>query len=74
MTQATKSTNPTGIGAVTFAALWQHQKNRPYLAVLAFAYATCSVGFLLQYFVLPIGFEDLARWVIERQSAQPHSW
>ncbi len=25
-------------------------------------------------FILPIGFEDLARWVIERQSAQPHSW
>ena len=36
--------------------LWFHQKTRPYMAVLAAGYAAAALGFLLQYFELPIGF------------------
>jgi diguanylate cyclase (GGDEF)-like protein len=39
-----------------FLALWLHQRERCYLAVLAFGYACAAAGFLLQYFILPIGF------------------
>jgi diguanylate cyclase (GGDEF)-like protein len=40
-----------------FLALWLHQRDRPYLAALVIAYACSAIGFLLQYFLLPIGFE-----------------
>jgi diguanylate cyclase (GGDEF)-like protein len=40
-----------------FLVLWLHQRNQPYLAALAVAYAVSAVGFLLQYFMLPVGFE-----------------
>lgn len=36
--------------------LWFHQKTRPYMAVLSAGYAATAIGFLLQYFELPIGF------------------
>ncbi len=38
-----------------FYLLWRYQRQRPYLAVLALAYAGSAAGFLLQQFVLPIG-------------------
>ena len=38
-----------------FYLLWRYQRQRPYLAVLALAYAGSASGFLLQQFVLPIG-------------------
>lgn len=40
-----------------FLVLWLHQRDQPYLAALVIAYASSAVGFLLQYFMLPIGFE-----------------
>jgi diguanylate cyclase (GGDEF)-like protein len=43
--------------AGAFLVLWLHQRDRPYLAALVVAYASSAVGFLLQYFMLPIGFE-----------------
>ncbi|RWP47443.1 GGDEF domain-containing protein [Mesorhizobium sp.] len=49
--------NPTialALGAV-FLVLWFHQRHRPYLAVLAASYSLSAVGFLLQYFTLPVG-------------------
>ena len=42
--------------AAAFLTLWLYQRDRPYLTVLAVAYACSAAGFLLQYFVLPIGF------------------
>lgn len=39
-----------------FLTLWLYQRDRTYLAALAFAYACSAAGFLLQYFTLPIGF------------------
>lgn len=41
--------------SATFLTLWFYQRQRTYLAVLAIAYSASSAGFLLQYFVLPIG-------------------
>lgn len=41
--------------SAAFLALWFYQRERPYLAVLALAYSASATGFLLQYFVLPIG-------------------
>ncbi|MER8374616.1 GGDEF domain-containing protein [Mesorhizobium sp. M1396] len=49
--------NPTialALGAA-FLVLWSYQRHRPYLAVLAICYGLSAVGFLLQYFTLPIG-------------------
>jgi diguanylate cyclase (GGDEF)-like protein len=49
--------NPTialALGAA-FLVLWHYQRHRPYLAVLAASYWLSAVGFLLQYFTLPIG-------------------
>ncbi|MER9300970.1 GGDEF domain-containing protein [Mesorhizobium sp. M0621] len=49
--------NPTialALGAA-FLVLWSYQRHRPYLAVLAISYSLSAVGFLLQYFTLPIG-------------------
>jgi diguanylate cyclase (GGDEF)-like protein len=49
--------NPTialALGAA-FLVLWSYQRHRPYLAVLAVSYSLSAVGFLLQYFTLPIG-------------------
>ncbi len=49
--------NPTialALGAA-FLVLWSYQRHRPYLAVLALSYSLSAVGFLLQYFTLPIG-------------------
>lgn len=43
--------------AGAFLVLWLHQRDRIYLAALAVAYASSAIGFLLQYFPLPIGFE-----------------
>jgi diguanylate cyclase (GGDEF)-like protein len=43
--------------ASAFLALWLHQRLRLYLAVLASAYSASAVGFLLQYFILPVGQE-----------------
>lgn len=40
-----------------FLVLWLHQRDQPYLAALVIAYASSAIGFLLQYFMLPIGFE-----------------
>ncbi|MEW6631936.1 MAG: GGDEF domain-containing protein [Pseudomonadota bacterium] len=51
--------NPTialALGAAFFV-LWFHQRHRPYLAALAASYCLSAPGFLLQYFVLPIGLE-----------------
>lgn len=42
--------------SAAFLTLWLYQRHRSYLAVLALAYACSAVGFLLQYFTLPIGF------------------
>ena len=41
--------------ACAFFVLWRYQRQRPYLAVLALGHAASAVGFLLQYFTLPIG-------------------
>ena len=49
--------NPTialALGAA-FLVLWSYQRHRPYLAVLAVSYGASAAGFLLQYFILPIG-------------------
>jgi len=49
--------NPTialALGAA-FLVLWSYQRHRPYLAVLAASYSGTAAGFLLQYFILPIG-------------------
>ncbi|QPC90126.1 GGDEF domain-containing protein [Mesorhizobium sp. INR15] len=49
--------NPTialALGAA-FLVLWSYQRHRPYLAVLGASYAASAVGFLLQYFTLPVG-------------------
>ncbi|ADV10175.1 GGDEF domain-containing protein [Mesorhizobium ciceri] len=49
--------NPTialALGAA-FLVLWSYQRHRPYLAVLALSYSLSAIGFLLQYFTLPIG-------------------
>lgn len=49
--------NPTialALGAA-FLVLWSYQRHRPYLAVLGISYGLSAVGFLLQYFTLPIG-------------------
>jgi diguanylate cyclase (GGDEF)-like protein len=44
--------------AAAFLALWLHMRHRRYLAVLAAGYMGSAVGFLLQYFLLPlVGFE-----------------
>jgi diguanylate cyclase (GGDEF)-like protein len=43
--------------AAAFLTLWLYQRNRSYLAALAVAYACSGIGFLLQYFILPVGFE-----------------
>jgi diguanylate cyclase (GGDEF)-like protein len=43
--------------ASAFLALWLHQRHRLYLAVLVLAYCASAVGFLLQYFTLPLGLE-----------------
>ncbi len=42
--------------AAAFATLWFYQRPSRYLAALAFGYLLSAVGFLLQYFELPIGF------------------
>jgi diguanylate cyclase (GGDEF)-like protein len=42
--------------AAAFMLVWAHQRQRRHLAVLAAGYALSAVGFLLQYFTLPIGF------------------
>ncbi|MCV3239089.1 sensor domain-containing diguanylate cyclase [Mesorhizobium sp. ZC-5] len=39
-----------------FLTLWLYQRHRSYLVALALAYTCSAVGFLLQYFTLPIGF------------------
>jgi len=41
--------------ATAFYLLWRYQPSRPYLAVLALAYAGSATGFLLQRLNLPIG-------------------
>ena len=41
--------------ATAFLVLWLHQRHRGYVALLARGYAASAGGFLLQYFVLPIG-------------------
>jgi len=41
--------------ATAFLVLWLHLRQRAHIAMLAVGYAASSVGFLLQYFVLPIG-------------------
>ena len=43
--------------ASAFLTLWVHQRHRLYLAVLVLAYSASAVGFLLQYFPLPVGQE-----------------
>ena len=43
------------IVACAFLLLWLYQRNRRHLAVLALGYAASSIGFLLQYFTLPVG-------------------
>lgn len=43
--------------ASAFLALWLHQRHRLYLAVLALAYCASAIGFLLQYFDLPLGHD-----------------
>lgn len=42
--------------AAAFYILWRYQRRHPYLAMLALAYAGTAVGFLLQRFILPIGY------------------
>jgi diguanylate cyclase (GGDEF)-like protein len=41
--------------ASAFFVLWFYQRQRPYLVVLALAYAVSAIGFLLQHFTLPVG-------------------
>lgn len=41
--------------AAAFFLLWLHRRHRLHLAMVAVAYAGSAVGFLLQYFVLPVG-------------------
>jgi diguanylate cyclase (GGDEF)-like protein len=43
--------------ASAFLALWFHQRHRFYLAVLVLAYCASAIGFLLQYFDLPLGHD-----------------
>lgn len=43
--------------AAAFYVLWLYQRPQRYLAVLAIGYVCAAVGFLLQYFTLPIGFD-----------------
>jgi diguanylate cyclase (GGDEF)-like protein len=43
--------------AVAFGTLWLYQPSRPYLAALAAGYVLTALGFLLQYFILPLGLE-----------------
>jgi len=43
--------------AAAFLILWLYQQSRRYLAVLAVGYLASAIGFLLQYFSLPFGFE-----------------
>jgi diguanylate cyclase (GGDEF)-like protein len=43
--------------AGAFLVLWLYQRERRYLAALSIGYACSAMGFLLQYFALPIGFE-----------------
>jgi diguanylate cyclase (GGDEF)-like protein len=43
--------------AGAFLAFWFYQQHRPYLHGLAVGYACAGFGFILQLFVLPIGFE-----------------
>lgn len=46
--------------ASAFFALWLYQRASAYLAVLAFAFVASGLGFLLQYFSLPLpGFAGL---------------
>lgn len=42
--------------AAAFLALFLYQRNQSYLAALAVAYSCSAIGFLLQYFILPVGF------------------
>ncbi len=47
--------------ASAFFALWLYQRASAYLAVLAFAFVASGLGFLLQYFSLPLpGFAGFA--------------
>ncbi|MBL8576596.1 MAG: GGDEF domain-containing protein [Mesorhizobium sp.] len=41
--------------AMAFLALWLYRRDRPHLVLIAMAYTGSAVGFLLQYFTLPIG-------------------
>ena len=41
--------------AAAFFALWLYRRQRAYLLVLVAAYIGSAIGFLLQYFTLPIG-------------------
>ncbi len=41
--------------AAAFFLLWLYRRHRLHLLMVAVAYAGSAVGFLLQYFVLPIG-------------------
>ena len=43
--------------ACAFLMLWVYQRERTYLATIVLAYIGSAAGFLLQYFVLPIGLE-----------------
>jgi diguanylate cyclase (GGDEF)-like protein len=42
--------------AAAFFLLWRYQRHRPYLAMLGLAYTGTAIGFLLQGFILPIGY------------------
>ncbi|MDW6021681.1 GGDEF domain-containing protein [Mesorhizobium sp. BAC0120] len=42
--------------ATAFFALWLYQRRHRHVAVLALGYAAAAGGFLLQYFILPPGF------------------
>ncbi len=42
--------------ATAFLVLWFYQRQRRYLAVLTAGYFCVAIGFLLQYFTLPVGF------------------
>jgi diguanylate cyclase (GGDEF)-like protein len=43
------------IVACAFLLLWLYQRQRRHLAVLAVGYTASAIGFLLQYFTLPVG-------------------
>jgi len=45
----------SAIFAGGFYLLWRHQRERPYIAMLAAAYLASACGFMVQYFTLPIG-------------------